>query len=442
MTTTEMEPKPEEMATPPSFDFEVDFLESENLRKDILRHLKEDGVVVVKNVFSSEEAQEKVRGIMGHLHTMCDKLDPDDMSTWITDNLPGGPRFGMYQSLVGNLPAIWDLRTDDRVKKVFKEAYSGLREKEIDSFFTSIDGMTLRPPVKPFHVDDEKKDWAHLDQTSYINDPYNCIQGQIVLSNTSAAFRCSPKSHLLLKTFLKHEKVKENSANWHKFPHKSYSYLRKKVEEIGGAFQIPIHAPAGSMILWLSSVVHSAKIQSEEAPIDTSDPYSGWRCVVYDCLRPKAEALKGHSDRLQRCLRENRMTNHWGRRMFSVKMFRRKDPANILELYESPLKAYSLPGMRPELTPKLCSLVFDDKDVAKAPATFKFEDELQLQQSDNDDNDDDNEPDGDNANATGNPQKKSKAKATQKKKTPTKEKIKTTKDFSKFLKRKTKEKRR
>ena len=49
---------------------------------------------------------------------------------------------------------------------------------------------------------DTKGDWANIDQTDDLDNPYKCIQGQMVLSNTSAGFKASPKSHLLFKEFL------------------------------------------------------------------------------------------------------------------------------------------------------------------------------------------------------------------------------------------------
>ena len=79
---------------------------------------------------------------------------------------------------------------------------------------TSIDGINIKPNlVGPYDNSNPSistssdftlnasTDWAHIDQTS--GDPLKCVQGQIVLANTTACFRCSPKSCFLFNEIMK-----------------------------------------------------------------------------------------------------------------------------------------------------------------------------------------------------------------------------------------------
>ncbi len=55
---------------------------------------------------------------------------------------------------------------------------------------------------------------------------------------------------------------------------------------VGGAFQVPVLAPRGSVILWLSSTLHSAKVQDPPGTLDLPRGiWTDWRCVVYgECV--------------------------------------------------------------------------------------------------------------------------------------------------------------
>jgi hypothetical protein len=58
------------------------------------------------------------------------------------------------------------------------------------------------------------------------------------------------------------------------------------------------------MILWLSSTVHSAKLQDKHhgaaaVTAGADARLRNWRCVVYVCFRPKEEVDDAHLERLQ-----------------------------------------------------------------------------------------------------------------------------------------------
>jgi len=171
------------------------------------------------------------------------------------------------------------------------------------------------PPCgAPFHS--PARDWAHTDQTIR-GEPFRCVQGQVVLTNTSACFRCSPRSHLLADQLLDVAgKSTEDRSNWCLFRKGQCATVQGLVEGAGGQYQIPVRVPKGTLLLWLSTTVHSAQLQLKGAPVDPADRWSEWRGVVYVCYRPREDVDVRHCMRLQTCHRENRVSNHWGEVVF------------------------------------------------------------------------------------------------------------------------------
>mmetsp|Transcript_24937 Transcript_24937/g.69851 ORF Transcript_24937/g.69851 Transcript_24937/m.69851 type:complete len:266 (-) Transcript_24937:313-1110(-) len=251
----------------------------------------------------------------------------------------------MFHSLVGNLPAVWGIRADPRIRKVFEAAYSHLRGYDCTDFYCSMDGMTVHPPIGPF-ADEISTDWAHLDQSSY-DAPFWCIQGQVVLNNSTACFRASPKSHLVYTDLLRASNVKDSSSkNWCLFRQAQYDNVRKAIEDAGGAFQVPIRAERGSVILWLSSTVHSAimhEFPKQKRKPEKLDPYPDWRFVVYTCYRPKDDCFGDHRGRMIQCLKENRTTNHSGQKIFPKRNAKAKPRSKALDaIHENPAKMYDI----------------------------------------------------------------------------------------------------
>lgn len=319
--------------------------------------LKEWGVLVIEDVFTPSECREKVERIHDGFTTINPTLN--EPTAWTKENLPPIPRAGLFQRIFGNLPPVWEIRTDPRIRHIFETVYSDLRGYEVTDFVTSIDAVNVHPPIGPYQED--SKDWAHLDQTYREGDKpeHRCVQGQVVLNESTASFRCSPKSHSIFGEILDaHGVSKTSKDNWCMFKHESYPLLKEAVEDAGGEWQVPIKAPTGSVILWLSSTIHSAISQSKTAVIDTSDPFSDWRFVVYTCYRPKSEVDKAHFKRLQRCVEENRLTNHWGSMMFSKTMrFSRTSDPMMKMFVDEPEKVYDFKELKPKLTPELLELI-------------------------------------------------------------------------------------
>lgn len=306
---------------------------------DAARILATEGVVVIPDVFTRQEARASYDALRSAVQTVCPGVDvKDGTRNYAPEHMPPATRVGMFQAVLGNLPPIWDLRTSPRVVEAFRELYGRIRGGDgplRGPMVTSIDGLTLRPPVPgpraaaapaawaahhPGAVN-PSQDWAHTDQ---VKGPWTQFaQSQVVLNDSTASFVASPRSHLLFDALVKSKSGSHTQATggkWFKIDKKNPKEAAAAaaiVEAAGGKWQIPIHAPAGAMIFWSSYTVHSAKHQDE------GTPPADWRAVVYICHRPLADLgsvakRRVHVRRLLRCFRENRMTNHGGNRMFPL----------------------------------------------------------------------------------------------------------------------------
>ena len=320
--------------------------------------VKEYGVVVIKNVLSSNECLDNMNGIVTELETVSD-FKRSDINTWKPGNLPQQVRPGMIHEIICNSPTINKVRFDPRIIKIFTSYYSQMKSASYENtdMIVSNDGLNIKPgTVPPF---ENGADWAHLDQTGAIDNPYACIQGQMVLSNTTACFRASPKSHLLFKEFVAESATPNKVAGFLKFTPESYFKMQKDLEAIGGSWQINIPANKGDFIIWTSSTVHSATLQSKIEKPTKLDPWNGWRCVVFICYRPRDEFTEIQLTKKYESYQMNRVTNHWGTTIFpkgfvrfnASKKNKDKYTPKVRAFIEDPAKVYTLSGMSTVLTP-------------------------------------------------------------------------------------------
>ena len=311
--------------------------------------LREWGVAVVKDVFDAAECravtEEMVRALEALSSGKFDRTRASD--TWNPSVLPPMVRSGLVQALMGNLAAVSDLRADPRCETLFRLLYTELHGEPVEEVVTSVDGVNIRPPVEPLH-DDRTEDWPHVD-VSRKGRMYECVQGQVVLNPTSAAFRCSPKSHLVYEALLGPEcGGHEQDGDWTRLQRSYADKFAAMVTAVGGKYQVPVHAPAGSMIFWLSSTLHSAQVQRRTAApfvYDPADPLKNWRAVVYVCHVPRRSVDDRHIYGLHYAAAHNRSTNHNGRRLFPLVPPTQKGVVfhpDIAKYIQDPARAYEL----------------------------------------------------------------------------------------------------
>ena len=293
---------------------------------EIFEIMEKYGVVIIENYIKTPD--DHVQDIFDWFLEMFPDLSHEPNS-WIGENLPSGPRYGMYQSLVGNCPTFIKLRED--LYKLFCDIYD---EPEL---MTSIDGMSFYPPYTS-----NEKDWPHIDQLKTEN---TCYQSQIVLTDTTASFVCTPGSHKLLDFIKSHlASDKDLKGDWFKFKDDNLTTIQEKISELKKEdnllynWQIPIVAPKGSVILWYSNTIHSSRRQVElySSKEHHLTNFINWRCVVYICMRPKKDFRKQDVKRIRECTSTGRMTNHWGKTMFPKKRRFEKKSDIMFEILDIP----------------------------------------------------------------------------------------------------------
>ncbi len=137
----------------------VSFHDPEFASKCIDRYERE-GFCVIQDVFEPTECTTWLDSILQFFVSLGSGIDLARLEdTWIQERLPPQTRAGLFQALISNIPAVWDVRSHPNVQVIFKILYSHFRGEEIKDFIVSGDGINIHPnklPSRPV------PDWAHL----------------------------------------------------------------------------------------------------------------------------------------------------------------------------------------------------------------------------------------------------------------------------------------
>jgi len=80
--------------------------------RKLVEMYKEDGLAVITDVFSEAECQASVDEILEYFEKLGTGIDRNRLKeTWTNYNLPPQTRAGLFQALVSNIPAVWNLRS-------------------------------------------------------------------------------------------------------------------------------------------------------------------------------------------------------------------------------------------------------------------------------------------------------------------------------------------
>lgn len=206
--------------------------------------------------------------------------------------------------------------------------------------------------------DIDPEDRPHVDRTGSNVDIFECIQGQAVLTNTSASFRCTPKSHLHFEKVMDITGLCQSSKNFGKFSLEHARQIKQAGTEheapgcVGSRvtdWQIPIPAKKGSFILWFSTTIHSAQSSSRREQFSSqeervNDPFKGWRGVVYVCFRPIEDFTLVELERRNHALTRNRCMNHWSQRENPVRARPRAHCDKLEWFLQEPTRVWDVCG--------------------------------------------------------------------------------------------------
>lgn len=322
---------------------------SDNFIVNVIKCMEEYGTVVITDIYDSEQSIELSEQIINSILTIC------KLTKWTMDDLPPQTKPGLFHMLFANLHQVWEIRQNPLIVNIFKQLYTHFYGAPIDELIISGDGINIKPPTEPLHNNNNFKtssEWAHIDQTN-LSLP-NCIQGQVVLEDTTAAFVASTKSHHitrhLIQKYEKHSTDMIHGGQWWKFSKKEITEIKELLSSIDGEYQVPIIAPKGSLILWFSNTIHAARLQTEiPKTIPLDNPYFGWRVVVYVCYRPKHEWNPTDLKIRQQAFENNLTTTHWGYSHYMQEKQKYHKNGHIRLLIQDPKKVYDIIG-KPVLT--------------------------------------------------------------------------------------------
>ncbi|XWV24562.1 hypothetical protein QJ856_gp1229 [Tupanvirus deep ocean] len=307
-----------------------------NIKTTNINHIKnildEYGVAILEDYFSDDYADKVFDSAKKWLIDLKIGLT-NDVSTWISRNMPYGPRYGMYQSFISHAPVFWELR----------EKFYPLFQKVLgeDDLLTSIDGASIFPTI---NSPKNKQDWAHIDQT--VSSDLMCYQSQFVATDTNASFVCTPQSHKFHQNILSRFKI-NSTNNWHKFTETEVLELKSIFKS---NYQIPIHTKKGSVIFWDSRTIHSAKYP------DTKE--NGWRSVFYISMRSIDTFSSSNIDTIKNAVINGKTTNHWGSVIFkTIDRYKRKNnDVSNLAINSKKLSFYT---RMTHLQKKMCAFKID-----------------------------------------------------------------------------------
>jgi hypothetical protein len=295
----------------------ISFEKTKEFETKLLEFYKEYGVVVITNVFTPEYCSEAMDSIISDICSLTSHVTMENLeNTWERDYLPPQTRPGLFQSLCSNFSKVWEIRSNEHVKFLFTTLYEALRGRQLFEFIVSSDGINIKPGFK--EPVGKVKDWAHLDQGK--GNIFSCIQGQAVLTTSSASFVATPKSHLYFSKILKLAGVTDGKLNdFVKFKPAQVKLIKEYLEQKEIPYQVPIEAPKGSFIVWSSSLIHSARLQTCFEYPTLEDKWNGWRGIVYVCYRPRTELTNKEITLRKKRVPDNRVTPHWSIGMFPVR---------------------------------------------------------------------------------------------------------------------------
>jgi hypothetical protein len=161
---------------------------SPTFRQEILAALEKDNYAVIR-VHSPGRAAKYYDAYLDWIESVSPGFEKNDPSTHIPENIPYNVRGIIFSYGAGHLPAKWQLRANEKIRKAFAAIY----DVPMTELVTSFDGFNFQPALvaKP-----KGTMWPHIDRTPNDRDFNKYVQGLYQLTPSlhpnSAAFVIYP----------------------------------------------------------------------------------------------------------------------------------------------------------------------------------------------------------------------------------------------------------
>lgn len=214
-------------------------------------HFASHGVVVVRDVLTSDECESTLREFLNSPALMDGRVDPHKPASWadwqrekhgFLDPQPGHTQ--------AELKHAWLNRQNPRLVRVFSQL---LGEERL---LVTCDRFSLMPPTWVEGQEYPERRTAsgclHWDQNPWSHPEFLGLQGLVCLTDhtaSSGGFCCTPG---FTQTFAEWGQSHPPSKD----SERSYSLVRVPLEDPLHARVVNVHAPAGSVVIWDSRTPH------------------------------------------------------------------------------------------------------------------------------------------------------------------------------------------
>lgn len=262
------------------------------------------GFAIVTDLLSEQETQEGLSLFWDYLTSLGTGLDRDDVTTQSNDKWPPTFSTGILDNpslSAGQSRVAWWGRV--KAKGVFSSLYAS------EDLVTSFDTIgVFRERIKT-------KDnlWYHTDSTPARHKNDYSTQSILNLIDTTAdgsgGLVVLPQSHTLLFPFVGGNKdwcpLWDDRSFWNRY--------EDLVEKSTGLHPVRVGAPAGSLILFRSSLVHCNMPCKKKL---TTTPSHLQRAVVYVCMAPRDRVTdKDWLAKRREAVDNGATTSHWPDRL-------------------------------------------------------------------------------------------------------------------------------
>lgn len=270
---------------------------------DLKKTLEKYGVAIIPKVINSNECKNMINNIWDYFEYITKSsekpIKKENKETWreFYNLYPLHSMLFQYFN-VGHCKAVWDIRQNPKILKIFSKLWNTKPEDLLVSF----DGLSFNPPPEETNRGwNRNNTWYHSDQ-SFQRNEFECIQSWITgldVEEGDATLSFFESSHKFHKDFKEEFEIKDKT-DWYKLNKEEEKFYFDKGCEIK-----KIMCPKGSLVLWDSRTIHCG-VEAHKGRINKK-----WRSVIYLCYHPRDLSDEKQIKKKQKAFNELRTTCHW-----------------------------------------------------------------------------------------------------------------------------------